>query len=411
MLPPPDAEQTVEPRHGIATRAMETAHRGAEFTDRPRQAVWQFLKAVRAELSDPLTPVLALGSAASAVLGSPVDAVLVGSVLTGNSMLAASQRLRAESRLNELLAQQIPPARKVTFTARRFTGLHRRSGRATAARRCDRGPHPRGGARRRPAHRRRRPRGRRVHAHRRVAAGGEADRRHARRRTGRAPLHALRRNHDRRRHRGGAGDRRRRRHPGAPRRRTGLQRACRRSVWNISSANSPTGRSRSASAGGLLVSGLGLLRGRGLRQAVASGIAITVAAVPEGMPLVATLAQAASARRLTKFGALVRVPRSVEALGRIDVVCFDKTGTLSREPAAGVAGASRRGLLRDDVLRCAAQRRTGRQRRAAGPRHRSRDHRGGEVGRRPGRRRPTKSQRTCRSARAGRSRRRCSATS
>ena len=110
----------LEPRHGLlATRAMETAHRGAELTGRPRQAVWQFLKAVRAELSDPLTPVLALGSAASAVLGSPVDAVLVGSVLTGNSMLAASQRLRAESRLNELLAQQIPPARKVTFESGR----------------------------------------------------------------------------------------------------------------------------------------------------------------------------------------------------------------------------------------------------------------------------------------------------
>ena len=62
---------------------------------------------------------------------------------------------------------------------------------------------------------------------------------------------------------------------------------------------------------------------------MSSAIAIAVAAVPEGMPLVATLAQAASARRLTKFGALVRVPRSVEALGRIEVVCFDKTGTLS----------------------------------------------------------------------------------
>ena len=71
MLPPPDAEQEVAQRHGLATRAIDTAHRGAELTDRPRQAVWQFLKAVRAELSDPLTPVLALGSAASAVLGSP----------------------------------------------------------------------------------------------------------------------------------------------------------------------------------------------------------------------------------------------------------------------------------------------------------------------------------------------------
>jgi cation-transporting P-type ATPase I len=116
MLPPPESVESTEPPHGLlATRAMATAHRGAELTGRPRQAVWNFLKAVQAELSDPLTPVLALGSAASAILGSPVDAVLVGSVLTGNSVLAASQRLRAESRLNELLAQQIPPARKVTI--------------------------------------------------------------------------------------------------------------------------------------------------------------------------------------------------------------------------------------------------------------------------------------------------------
>ncbi|EUA87741.1 E1-E2 ATPase family protein [Mycobacterium ulcerans str. Harvey] len=81
--------------------------------------------------------------------------------------------------------------------------------------------------------------------------------------------------------------------------------------------------------GGAVVTGLGLLRRQGLRQAVASGIAVTVAAVPEGMPLVATLAQQASARRLTHFGALVRIPRSVEALGRVDMVCFDKTETLS----------------------------------------------------------------------------------
>ena len=47
------------------------------------------------------------------MLGSPVDAVLVFSVLTGNSILAATQRLRAENRLNVLLEQQIPPARKV----------------------------------------------------------------------------------------------------------------------------------------------------------------------------------------------------------------------------------------------------------------------------------------------------------
>ena len=106
--------------------------------------------------------------------------------------------------------------------------------------------------------------------------------------------------------------------------------------------------------GGGLVGALGLLRGAALRDAVASGIAIAVAAVPEGMPLVATLAQAASARRLTKFGALVRVPRSVEALGRIDVVCFDKTGTLSENRLRVAQVHPARGYSPDDVLRCAA---------------------------------------------------------
>ena len=110
-----------------------------------------------------------------------------------------------------------------------------------------------------------------------------------------------------------------------------------------------------SAGGGLLVSALGVLRRKGLREAVASGIAITVAAVPEGMPLVATLAQAASARRLTNYGALVRVPRSVEALGRIDVVCFDKTGTLSENRLRVSQVHPAEGFSRDDVLRCAVR--------------------------------------------------------
>jgi cation-transporting P-type ATPase I len=109
-----------------------------------------------------------------------------------------------------------------------------------------------------------------------------------------------------------------------------------------------------STAGGALVGVLGLLRRRGLREAVASGIAITVAAVPEGMPLVATLAQAASARRLTEYGALVRIPRSVEALGRVDVVCFDKTGTLSENRLRVAQVHPVGGYSREEVLRFAA---------------------------------------------------------
>ncbi|HEY2410218.1 MAG TPA: HAD-IC family P-type ATPase [Polyangiaceae bacterium] len=73
----------------------------------------------------------------------------------------------------------------------------------------------------------------------------------------------------------------------------------------------------------------GLLRGRRLEDLVGSGVSLAVASVPEGLPLLATAAQLAAADRLSKQGALVRNARSIEALGRVDVLCIDKTGTLT----------------------------------------------------------------------------------
>lgn len=80
---------------------------------------------------------------------------------------------------------------------------------------------------------------------------------------------------------------------------------------------------------GLAVGAADLYRGRPLREVVTAGVSLAVAAVPEGLPLLATAAQLAAARRLSKRGVLVRSPRAIEALGRVDVVCLDKTGTLT----------------------------------------------------------------------------------
>ncbi len=96
--------------------------------------------------------------------------------------------------------------------------------------------------------------------------------------------------------------------------------------------------------GGGVVGLLSVLRRTPVRESVASGAAIAVAAVPEGLPLVATLGQSAAARRLTSSAVLIRNPRAIEAFARLDVVCFDKTGTLSENrlrvtsvrPVAGV---------------------------------------------------------------------------
>jgi cation-transporting ATPase I len=82
-------------------------------------------------------------------------------------------------------------------------------------------------------------------------------------------------------------------------------------------------------AGGAIVTGLGFLYRRPARDAVGAGVALTVAAVPEGLPTLATITQVAAARRLATRNALVRNPRALEALGRVDQICFDKTGTLT----------------------------------------------------------------------------------
>jgi cation-transporting P-type ATPase I len=97
-----------------------------------------------------------------------------------------------------------------------------------------------------------------------------------------------------------------------------------------------------AAAGGLVVTGAGLLRGQGLRRSLAPGVNLAVAAVPEGLPLLATVAQLSAARRLADRGAMARNPQAIETLGRVDVLCVDKTGTLT-------GGAIELGVVTDGV--------------------------------------------------------------
>ncbi len=73
----------------------------------------------------------------------------------------------------------------------------------------------------------------------------------------------------------------------------------------------------------------GLSRGQPVSEVVGAGVSLAVAAVPEGLPIMATMAQLASSSRLANIGAVVRNPRAVEALGRMNILCADKTGTLT----------------------------------------------------------------------------------
>jgi calcium-translocating P-type ATPase len=82
-------------------------------------------------------------------------------------------------------------------------------------------------------------------------------------------------------------------------------------------------------AGGLLIVLSGLAWRRPLLAQLTLGASAAIAAVPEGLPLLAGIGQAAVARRLARRNALVRRLSAVEALGRVDVACVDKTGTLT----------------------------------------------------------------------------------
>jgi len=319
---------------------------------------WPYFHAVREELSDPMTPILALCSAATAMLGSPIDAVMVGTVLTGNAMLAAYQRLRAESRLNTLLAQQAPPARVVLMGSQgELAGtptyheipaeqllpgdlIEVRSNEVVPAdartievsdvevdesaltgeslsvgKQLD--PTPGAELAERSSM---------LYAGTTVIAGKAL-----------AMVTAV-----------GADTQARRASELASGElpEVGLQHHLSQLMYRTFPYSA---------AGGVAVGALGLLRQGGLRVALGNAIAVAIAAVPEGMPLMATLAQHASSQRLTKTGALVRIPRSVEALGRVDVVCFDKTGTLSENRLRVATVRPLAGYSDDDVLGTAAQ--------------------------------------------------------
>lgn len=302
-----------KPESGWRKRLSETTDSSKEIGE----ALWH-------EMQDPLTPILATGAFASALIGSPVDGALVGVVLLGSAGMAAMQRINSDRQLSRMLSAQTPPARIVTgpdqfelVDAEQLTAgsvIEVRAGemvpadarvltavavevdessltgeslpvtkdptptpcRPLAERSCMlyEGSTVLSGVVRAVV----------------VAVGGATA-------AGRAMALAPRRRDE-----------------------VGLH----AQLANVTAKVLPW-----TLTGGAGVVATALLRGSGVRDAVASGVYAAVAAVPEGLPLVATLAQREAARRLTQRNVLVRAPRSVETLGRIEVVCFDKTGTLS----------------------------------------------------------------------------------
>jgi Ca2+-transporting ATPase len=79
----------------------------------------------------------------------------------------------------------------------------------------------------------------------------------------------------------------------------------------------------------IVVASLGIWRGKEALLMIETAVALAVAAVPEGLPIVATIAMARGMLRMAKRNALVKRLAVVETLGGTNVICTDKTGTLT----------------------------------------------------------------------------------
>ena len=86
--------------------------------------------------------------------------------------------------------------------------------------------------------------------------------------------------------------------------------------------------------------GVGILRGYSASMILKDALALAVAAVPEGLPMVATTTLSLGLGRMQRKGILIRQLSAVESMGALQVLCLDKTGTLTQNRMKVVTAAA-----------------------------------------------------------------------
>ena len=100
----------------------------------------------------------------------------------------------------------------------------------------------------------------------------------------------------------------------------------------------------------LVIALAALFRHDPLLETVQFALILTVASIPVALPAVLSVTMAIGAERLAKFKAIVSRLVSIEEMAGMDMLCTDKTGTLTKnELTLGDAGAGR-GVTRDDLI-------------------------------------------------------------